>query len=1252
MKALLKIVIINIACISMMVEGFAQTRNQVTTWTAMSPQTDPNSLMSKPSHDVRQATEFFDQMGRPEQVVIKEGSLATGAGLTDLVTFSTYDSYGLESTKYLPYSSTENNGLFKNNVQANQSQFYASSASPYINQGETNFYNQVDFELSPSNRVLKTYAPGKNWVGAGVGIQTAEWVNTSTDDVKIWEVSNSNPTGSLFATYSSIGVYTSGALFKNVVNSEDGKQTITFVDKIGNTILIKKQTSAPADNGSGSGYSGWICTYYLYDDLNNLRCIVQPNGVQQLASNGWNLSDVTILGEQCFRYEYDDLGQMKVKKLPGTVECFIVHDALGRTVMTQDGNQRPTGSWTVTLYDKYNRQIYTGKITSPLPYDQHLSNASTSTTYPGYLDEIYTQTHYDDYSSISVVSGTYNNTWNNQFSPTDNAQFPYPQMPSQNSSYSILGKEAWSKVRILGTNNFLYQSNIYDDKGRIIQVQKSNVTNLSSPTDYITTQYNWAGIVLTTVQNHQNYSGGYQSSTIVTKQDYDDLGRLVRTQKKVSNSNINGGAFSNYTTASEYLYDALGYQKTKILGRQKNSISTYTSNALERQEYEYNIRGWILGMNRQYVADLSTASNVINSGETFTTPPTYTAGSYFGYDLGYEKDGVVGTYNHLTNGNVSGTIWKSVHDGQIRKQDYQYDGNNRLIYSDFKQYTNGSFNKTAGVDFSTTTGYDDNGNIQYKDQVGLRASNSLDFIDRLTYRYQTGSNKLLEVNDGGANTSGEMLGDFQNSNNSGNDYAYDDNGNMTIDLNKQITSISYNHLNLPETIEINAHGTIQFVYDGLGNTLSKTITNKTVSPWAVKTLLYINGFAYDDGLLQYMPFEEGRIRIGGSEFVYDYFLKDHLSNVRLVLTDQYSSSSNPVLEANSYYPYGQVMAGISLSSATVNVNNFKYNGKELQSEEFSGGIGLNWYSYGMRDYDPQIGRFLRLDPLSQRFVSLTPYQYASNDPVKNIDLDGLEAMEAVWRSAGFIDYGGGNVKWDKGSDLYKYYSSGQAYVDAFHIAVGLAGVMELGAALIVEEAAYGALAASASEAGASVAEISSMGAEGARGAALARRAAAEEASVKAAAETEAMISDNVTKFQNSAADIISQTSKNIEDLANQTLELYRFDFRTPLEIEQAGGFKPWGTDMDLLKHADGTNIMNKTSGYVSTSSKESAVLDMFDGGDPGYMYKIKYPFGDAVDVNKKLGLSSPHQYEFEFAIPNTIPFSHIIDSWLINVRYF
>jgi len=82
------------------------------------------------------------------------------------------------------------------------------------------------------------------------------------------------------------------------------------------------------------------------------------------------------------------------------------------------------------------------------------------------------------------------------------------------------------------------------------------------------------------------------------------------------------------------------------------------------------------------------------------------------------------------------------------------------------------------------------------------------------------------------------------------------------------------------------------------------------------------------------------------------------------------------------------MAGISSKAAGKFANKNKYNGKELQSEEFSDGSGLEEYDYGARHYNSQIGRFMTIDRFGEKYFSASPYSYAANDPIAFIDVNG------------------------------------------------------------------------------------------------------------------------------------------------------------------------------------------------------------------------------------------------------------------------
>jgi RHS repeat-associated protein len=273
--------------------------------------------------------------------------------------------------------------------------------------------------------------------------------------------------------------------------------------------------------------------------------------------------------------------------------------------------------------------------------------------------------------------------------------------------------------------------------------------------------------------------------------------------------------------------------------------------------------------------------------------------------------------------------------------------------------------------------YDKNGNILHLERWGLNSYNKVDKIDVLTYQYMPTSNKLLLVSDT-ADTAG-----FNNAaTGTGPDYTYDIAGNLTSDKNKDIIAIAYNHLNLPTRVLFNGTNKfIEYTYTASGQKLQKKVTDGST----VTTTQYLDGFVYQNTVLQFFNHPEGYVRCTPGVFTYIYQYKDHLGNTRLTY---FKNSSNvlEIIEEDNYYPFGLKHKGYN-STVTTNGNSvaqkYMYNGKELQDE-----LGLAMYDFGARNYDPAIGRWMNIDNLSEDYYDYSPYNYVFNDPVKYIDPDG------------------------------------------------------------------------------------------------------------------------------------------------------------------------------------------------------------------------------------------------------------------------
>ena len=483
--------------------------------------------------------------------------------------------------------------------------------------------------------------------------------------------------------------------------------------------------------------------------------------------------------------------------------------------------------------------------------------------------------------------------------------FPTSQFTNDTSGYSK-GSLTGSAVTVSGSSTKIYKGYYYDVKGRVTKVVQNN---LLGGYDVTNTVYTFTGQPATVTHSHT--ASGKSTRTEVYTYSYDHADRVSKVEHTLGGTKI---------TLADYTYDSFGRLSTKSLH----------GSAANKLTYAYNLRSWLTGI----------------------TSTRFTQNLY--YNTG------VGTARY--NGNISSMTWKSGNESTVRGYKFTYDGLDRML--------NATYGETAGISTNANrfsenvTGYDKNGNIKGLQRYGQLSSAAYGMIDNLTLTLN--GNQLNRVDD--AVTASAYNGgfEFKNGANAADEYSYDANGNLTKDLNKGISGITYNFLNLPNVVTFSDGSTITYTY-GADGTKLRTV-HKIGS--TTTTTDYCGNVIYENGVQKLLLTEEGYVTLSDSK--YHYYLKDHQGNNRVVI-----SQSGTVEETNHYYPFGGAFA------STSNVQPYKYNGKELDTKK-----GLNWYDYGARHYDAVLGRFITVDALYDKHFKVSPYVYCGNEPVGRIDPDG------------------------------------------------------------------------------------------------------------------------------------------------------------------------------------------------------------------------------------------------------------------------
>ena len=912
------------------------------------------SLLS--NDEKMESVTYFDGLGRSKQNI----AIKASPDKKDIITHVEYDAFGRQDQDWLPYNDTIGDlGSYRGDISLNTQQYYQTNyADDFIGvtiDTDINSFSKKEIEASPLNRVLKQAAPGKDWkLGNGHEIKFEYSTNTATE-VKnfgvILNLANSIYIPTLVLENTSGDYYEANELYKNTIKDENWKSsdlnnhtTEEFKDKQGRVLLKRTYESNIAHD-----------TYYVYDNYGNLTYVLPP---KMDASTSILDTIINNLDDLAYQYKYDRRNRLVEKKIPGKGLEYIVYNKLDKPILTKDSILSAQGKWLFTKYDAYGRVAYTGFINSSSTRatlqnaangmsTQYVTKNSSYTSiagttiyyandanvYPNLgISELYTINYYDNYT-FDKVSG--------------NSETSYDITPITN----VKGLSTGSKVRVLESSPVKWITTVsyYDSISRPIYMYSFN--DYLSTTDKVKSKFSFIGNVEETTNTHARSS--FNTITTVDKYDYDHMGRLTEQTQTIDGS--------TKEVIVQNIYDPLGLLKSKGVGGDTTQVR------LQTIDYTYNVRGWLKQIN-----------DVNNIGTDL-----------FAFNLKYND--IADVNKKLYNGNISQTLWRTANiDNSLKDYEYTYDALNRITgaIDDTGHYNLGGYDSSGNLINPIT--YDKNGNITELERQGHTMINgsgvvtSYGLMDNLDYNYYPNSNQLQNVQEltGGNNTYG-----FKNGSTASIEYTYDVNGNMITDANKGITSITYNHLNLPTQVNFTG-GNIQYKYDATGIKQKKIVSTGN-------TTLYAGNYIYEEaaGIEELKFFNQPESYVEpvdasnyglGFEYIYQY--KDHLGNIRLSYKDV-STTSTPSLEIqeeNNYYPFGLKHKGYN-NVQVGRDHKFEFQGQEVQDD-----LGLDWISFKWRNHDPAIGRFFNIDPLAQKYVYNSPYAFSENRVIDGVELEGLE----------------------------------------------------------------------------------------------------------------------------------------------------------------------------------------------------------------------------------------------------------------------
>jgi RHS repeat-associated protein len=857
--------------------------------------------------------QYLDALGRPIQAVQAKGSPAGN----DMVQPLAYDSLGREVTKYLPYTpATTADGSYKSNaVPTAQGAFYGSPPSGVAVIAFP--YAESKLEPSPLNRLLEQGAPGDNWQLTGKAGATSPG-----HTIKVSYVFNNNITWATDSAVSSRQV----ALYTASVNSNQSR-TLRRTSNTATYDTSQLYVTVTKDENWTSGRAGTMEEYK--DKAGHVVLKRQYNYASKLQ----------ILSTY---YVYDDMGKLAFVLTPqaGADSAIAFSQAKLDNLCYQyrydergrlSQKKLPGKGWDNVVYNYIDEPVATQDSL------QRIANQWVFTKFDPLARPVQTGTWNSAGVSRATLQTTLTGITTNLWETTQNSGNGYTNVAWPTSSVAatltLNFYDTYTNIPGLPAK-YLLSTGVSTMTRSLPTVKMTAILN--TPTNQLWDAMYYDDLGRTTQAFSQHYLGG-----VINTNNYDQTlttYNFINQPTTVTRKHWTSATTSNplVTIANTYLYDHRGRKlktwelitngttpTTKTLNRRLHS--TDSVNFFQTIAYTYNERGWLLSAGA----------------------PLFAVNFYYNT-----------LANKAWNGNIRYQYWGTPGNQNYRYA-YNYDKLNRVTAG------TGSSNNTE------YTSYDLNGNVagMSRYQVGT-------LIDNMAYSYLKGgnvTNQLQTVNDGTLIDLGITHGLTT--------YTYDGNGNLAGNTNAtsnaQNKSISYNLLNLPQTVTLPT-GSVTYTYDATGQKLRKVAVISGVTT----TTEYIAGIQYKNSTtaVDFIQTEEGKAVPITTPYVgydYTYYIGDNLANTRVTFDTKNGSAQSQ--QITNYYPFG-----MEIDSTLANPKNlYLYNRKELQGE-------FTEYDYGARFYDPVIARWNTIDPLSEKSRRFSPYVYAVNNPVRFIDPDGMD----------------------------------------------------------------------------------------------------------------------------------------------------------------------------------------------------------------------------------------------------------------------